>query len=70
MDDYVCPKCGDTENITSIGSGALECLSCGAQWERSELTYETVYDEPEEGCIACGNPDYPKCKWSCDLIDE
>lgn len=27
-------------------------------------------DEMDYACSACGNPDYPKCKWSCRLYDE
>ena len=28
------------------------------------------FDDMEEGCAACGNPDYPRCKDSCPLFDD
>lgn len=34
-----------------------------------------IGDDPDEyhaipeGCEACGNPDYPKCKYSCPMFD-
>ena len=27
-------------------------------------------DDGDEGCAACGNPDYPLCKTSCPLYDD
>jgi len=27
-------------------------------------------DEPGEGCTACGNPAYPRCKDSCPMYDN
>ena len=35
--------------------------------------HEDDYDEEDVsdvGCIACGNPAYPKCKTSCPLFDD
>lgn len=51
------------------------CNTCGAM--AFFISGEWVFTDPEDdddskpiGCTACGNPDYPDCKWSCNLIDE
>ena len=31
---------------------------------------DEIMDTDEFACAACGNPDYPKCKYSCKLYDD
>ena len=31
---------------------------------------DEIMDADEFACAACGNPDYPKCKYSCKLYDD
>ena len=66
MVEINCPKCGWDE--WEFDDGYFTCNQCGHKWY-SGLDYDDVYSE-DAGCDACGNPDYPKCKWSCPLIDE
>ena len=35
-----------------------------------ELPDDDYEDSYDEGCAACGNPDYPECKSSCPLFDD
>lgn len=37
--------------------------------EDEDDVYGEYFDEIPEGCNACGNPDYPKCKYSCPMFD-
>lgn len=44
-------------------------------WELEEagIFYTPIFDDEDdmpEGCLACGNPDYPKCTSSCKLFDD
>lgn len=64
----------------------LMCDICGSRMLRKKDVFgswdgETYYcpkcysdeddfNDIEEGCRACGNPAYPKCKSSCNLFDD
>ena len=59
---YYCPICG--EEVTIDADGDFYCESCDAYYDSADS------DSDEAGCIACGNPAYPKCKSSCPLFDD
>ncbi len=42
----------------------------GREAEREEEYGDDDDDDIEDGCIACGNPDYPRCKASCSMFDD
>ena len=38
--------------------------------EHTMILLKSDDDSGDEGCMACGNPDYPNCKSSCPLCDD
>ncbi len=67
--DAMCPKCGSSD-YELVEDYLLKCNDCGTEW-KANLTYEDLYENSEEFmCDTCGNPDYPKCRDSCDRIDD
>ena len=66
----ICPNCGYEDDFEWIDDGELRCENCGTVYH-TDLTYEDIYGDAESFmCDACGNPDYPKCRDSCDRIDD
>jgi len=55
----MCPVCG--HRMRKIDDDTYQCEWCAEEYDE---------DEREEGCAACGNPDYPDCKYSCPLYDD
>lgn len=73
---YYCPECG--EELVLEDDGDYYCDNCMIYYHPSIAKY---YDDPskcgneprsdgEQGCNACGNPAYPKCKSGCPLFDD
>ena len=81
--NVICPRC-DSWMYKEHGSvGVYYCLNCMLEItidpitkqiikSNDEYTYEEVYsdDSMEECCIACGNPNYPDCMDSCEIMDN
>ncbi len=42
----------------------------GTEHTMIQLSSDDDYDSEDEGCRACGNPDYPNCQSSCPLYDD
>lgn len=60
--DYYCPQCN---YWISIPEKAKKYYSKQDNYLTNDSSYTT-----EQGCAACGNPAYPKCKTSCPLFDD
>ena len=78
---YERPACDCGTGMLPIGdTDNFHCPSCGAMWDLHEYLYRGPFskilgpfytdDYIPEGCEACGNPAYPKCKTSCNLFDD
>lgn len=83
--DWWCDCCIDSLNSQDgfyDECGTWECKKCGCInfinadniFDISEMlnteieTYEDIYNYP--GCVACDNPNFPKCKTSCPMFDD
>lgn len=53
----MCPDCG--HRMRKVDDDRYECEHCGTEVEVTG-----------EGCAACGNPDFPDCKYSCPMFDD
>ncbi len=57
-----CPECGT--KMFKDSDGEYHCPDCE----------HLIFSKPEKrkpaGCRACGNPDYPDCKYSCPMFDD
>ena len=70
-----CLVCGGKMKKTGSGYEPWECMDCGARASESchgWLAFSAEYfdDDTDVGCVACGNPAYPKCKISCPIFDD
>lgn len=77
-EEYACPVCGvhalscggflmfpdDGFEYTEPYEIEEEC----EDYEGMSVDYEDIYGE-DEGCAACGNPNYPDCMSSCPMGD-
>ncbi len=84
--DWWCDQCGASLNEQPgfyAECGSWTCTECGHtnliaeseiidEYEDNDSFYEDADDEDDipEGCAACGNPAYPKCKLSCPIFDD
>lgn len=75
------PACDCGTGMLPIGdTDMFRCSFCGAMWDLHDYLYRGPFskilgpiftdDYIPEGCEACGNPAYPKCKTSCNLFDD
>lgn len=63
--EWTCPKCNNhafQENPNDIDSIYYE--------HNEDDIYEDIYESIPEGCNACGNPDFPNCINSCNLMSD
>lgn len=81
--NYVCTECKEAimqMKYDSEGNEILICPNPDCEYEIMKKWYtlddewpprpdDEEYDQPDEGCIACGAP-YPQCKSSCVRFDD
>lgn len=68
MADYICEYCGG--EMLQVENEFYSCEDCGATAydDGAGLIFYDPEDSTLNCCIACGNPDYPKCIDSCNVI--
>ena len=63
--EWTCPECGNRAILEDPDD------EDSLYYENDpDDSYGSYYDDIPEGCRACGNPNYPECTSSCNLMSD